>query len=64
MHNTINEYWGVVSQIGLWCWIFFVILTIYKTFPAKDEFIRKSALKYGSFSLFFFLLWILGMKMA
>jgi hypothetical protein len=59
-----NEWWGVVTVIGVWGWIFAGAGFILNSFPARGCFNRKAALVWGVFFLFFYTLWVLGMKMA
>lgn len=60
----INEYWGLISQLGLWGWIFAVIIFIHYAFPSLDHFMKRDALRWGIVSLIFFAFWITGMILA
>jgi len=60
----MNEYWALVSQIGLWGWIVTIIFFIHYSFPADNQFVVKAARKWGLISLCFFLFWIAGMFLA
>jgi hypothetical protein len=60
----MNEYWGLLSQAGLWGWIAAVLILIHTSFPADACFVLKSAGKWSLLSLFFFTCWIAGMLLA
>jgi hypothetical protein len=59
-----NEWWGVVTVIGVWGWIFAGAGFILNGFPAQGRFNGKAAFVWGAFFLFFYALWVVGMKMA
>jgi len=60
----MNEYWGLLSQLGLWGWIFTVIIFIHYAFPSVDHFMKRDAFRWGIVSLIFFAFWITGMVLA
>lgn len=60
----MNEYWGLLAQVGLWGWIVSVLLLIHTSFPAGNSFIVKSAVRWGTISLCFFAFWVTGMLFA
>jgi hypothetical protein len=60
----MNEYWGLLAQIGLWGWITAVIFFIHYSFPAVNQFIKREAFRWGLISLLFFACWITGMVLA
>jgi hypothetical protein len=60
----MNEYCALLSQLGLWGWIFSVIYLINLSFPRKDVLSIRMFLKCGSISLIMFILWIAGMVMS
>lgn len=60
----MNEYWGLLSQVGLWGWIGAVLVLIHTSFPADNCFIKGSAVKWGIISLSLFAFWITGMLFA
>ncbi len=60
----MNEYWGLLSQLGLWGWIVTILFFIHYSFPHQDKFVFKAALKWGAISLGFFSFWIAGMLLA
>jgi hypothetical protein len=62
--DIMNEYWALLSQIGLWGWIVAMLFFIHSTFPAGNTFIIKSALKWGVISICFFTFWVAGMLLA
>lgn len=60
----MNEYWGFISQVGLWGWIITVIIFIHVSFPSLDRFMVREAFRWGAISLMFFTCWITGMVLA
>lgn len=60
----MNEYWGLLAQLGLWGWIASVIFLIQYSFPGVDAFRRKSTIVWGVISIIFFSCWITGMILA
>ena len=60
----MNEYWALFSQVGLWGWIVAVLFFIHFSFPGRDQFVIKAAVKWGSISMGLFLIWIAGMLLA
>jgi hypothetical protein len=60
----MNEYWAVLSQVGLWGWIASVLCMVYLCFPSYNIFLTRNAVKYGLGVLLFFVLWIAGMMLA
>lgn len=60
----MNEYWALLSQVGLWGWIATVLFFIHYSFPGRDHFVMKAAVKWGGISMAFFLVWIAGMLLA
>ena len=60
----MNEYWALVSQVGVWGWVVTVFFFIHFSFPGRDQFVFKSAAKWGGISMVFFLVWIAGMLLA
>jgi hypothetical protein len=60
----MNEYWALLTQLGLWCWVLSVLIFIHRTFPRAGEFVTSAAIKWGGFSLFFFFCWVAGMLLA
>lgn len=60
----MNEYWGLLSQAGLWGWIISVLVCIHKSFPAENSFVAAAAIKWGGVSFCFFICWISGMLLA
>jgi hypothetical protein len=59
----IHEWWALVSQLGLWGWIFAVIVFIFKAFPEQDRF-NYASYGYGLISLMSFVVWVVGMTLA
>jgi hypothetical protein len=60
----MNEYWALLSQLGLWGWVITVLCFIHYSFPDSEQFITKAAFKWGAISLCFFALWVSGMLLA
>ena len=60
----MNEFWALLSQIGLWGWVAAVLFFIHYSFPRENQFIAAAALKWGGLSLGFFLFWVTGMLFA
>jgi hypothetical protein len=59
-----NEWWGVITVVGVWGWILAGIGFILKAFPVKDRFDKRGALMWGITFLFFYAMWVLGMMNA
>jgi len=57
----INEWWALLSQIGLWGWIFSMLAFIFKVFPHRDTCNGRVGLFWGCVSLLFFVAWVVGM---
>lgn len=60
----MNEYWGLLSQVGLWGWIVAILIFIHTSFPSDNVFIVSAAARWGSISLCFFAFWVTGMLLA
>jgi len=56
----IHEWWALLSQIGLWGWIFSVIFFIFTAFSRRSEF-NLHSIKWGVLSVVFFACWVVGM---
>ena len=57
----MNEGWAVLTVIGVWGWIVAGVGFLLQAFPARDRFNGKSALIWGGWFIFFYLLWVAGM---
>lgn len=60
----MNEYWALLSQIGLWGWVVTVLFFIHYSFPGRDRFVTREAFKWGGISICFFSCWVAGMLLA
>ena len=60
----INEWWALVSQIGLWGWIFSMLAFIFKVFPQRNAYHGRAGLFLGAACIVFFATWVLGMVCA
>lgn len=60
----MNEYGALLSQFGLWGWVVTILFFIHDSFPDRDTFIAKTALKWGGISICFFVCWVAGMLLA
>jgi hypothetical protein len=59
----IHEWWALLSQLGLWGWIFSVVFFIFSAFTRQGEFNTRSY-KWGVVSVCSFAFWIVGMTLA
>jgi hypothetical protein len=60
----MNEYWALLSQLGLWGWVVSILFFIHYSFPNDDQLVLKAAFKFGGISLCFFIFWVTGMLLA
>lgn len=60
----MNEYWALLSQVGLWGWIVTMLFLIRSAFPENNLFVARAAYKWGGISLCFFASWVAGMLLA
>ena len=60
----LNEGWAMLSQIGLWGWIFAAVGLILRSFPSRGEFRAGVASRWGGALALFYLFWIVGMVNA
>jgi hypothetical protein len=59
-----NEWWGVITVVGVWGWTLTGIGFILKAFPGVDRFDKRGALIWGGTFLFFYAIWVMGMMNA
>lgn len=59
-----REIWSIILIAGLIGWLFSSIMLMFKAFPQKDVFVRSSGIRWGSATVLFFFVWIVGMLNA
>ncbi len=60
----MNEYGALLAQVGLWGWVVTILFFIHYSFPSRDQFVARAAVKWGGISICFFSIWIAGMLLA
>jgi hypothetical protein len=59
-----NISWSIVMLLGLYGWVIFTLLFIFKAFPEADKFDSRNALRWGPCILVFFFVWVAGLLNA
>ena len=59
--HLMNEAWTLICVIGFWGWIAAVTGLILCSFPARGEFRRLVAAKWGVALVLFYAIWVVGM---
>ena len=59
-----SDIWSVVMLAGLWGWVVFMLLFIFRAFPARGVFESRPALCWGGCAAISFALWIAGLLNA
>jgi len=56
-----HDIWSIILIIGLIGWISSTLFFIFSSFPARGEFHRESALKWGICVMVTFGIWVIGL---
>lgn len=60
----MSQNWALLTLLGLYGWILSTVAFILKSFPPNGGFISEKGIKYGTFIVVFFSIWIIGMLKA
>jgi len=60
----ISYFFQFSSQIGFWGWIISVLLLIFSGFTSEGKVIKRSAVVFSTFAIFFFVFWLISLSFA
>jgi hypothetical protein len=59
-----NGLWSIITLAGLFGWVSFMLVFLFKAFPGRDLFDARLARRWGIAVLVSYFIWIVGMLNA
>lgn len=60
----MNEWYVLMMVVGGWGWVISLFLFFLRSFPARDRFDSREAVRWGGPATLSFILWIAGMMLG